>query len=141
MLNAIGILLCVCDLEKHNGVNLHGNVILGDNRLGLEVHNLLLDGYDTGNLIQEGYQEMGACAPFCMECTQSLNNINLGLGDNPDPADEENHDDENCNHKISERSEPGCQHRTKHKFLLQILLHLQCRPAMLPGHVGCCFTA
>ena len=55
MLDAIGVLLCIRDLEKDNGVDLHGNVILGDYRLGLEIYNLFLDGHDPCHLIQEGH--------------------------------------------------------------------------------------
>ena len=41
ILNAICIKLRICDLEKYNGIDLHGYVIFRDHRLRWKIHNLL----------------------------------------------------------------------------------------------------
>ena len=49
LLHAVGVQLGICNLEIHNGINLHGNVILGDNGLGRIVQNLLFQTYALGD--------------------------------------------------------------------------------------------
>ena len=41
-LHTVGIQLRIGHLVEHDGIDLHGNIILGDNRLGRKVHHLLL---------------------------------------------------------------------------------------------------
>ena len=79
VLNAVGIELCICYGEEYHRIYLHGNIILCDNGLGLEVHYLLLDGDTLCNPVDEGDHKVGACVKVCLECTEALNYIYLSL--------------------------------------------------------------
>ena len=41
------IQLRICDLEKYNRINLHGDIIFCDNRLRCEIHYLLFQNYSS----------------------------------------------------------------------------------------------
>ena len=74
----------VSDLEVDDGVDLHGDVILGNDGLGREIHHLLLQGYVLGYPLNEGNLEVEAHAPHGLECAQPLNDEGPGLLDHAD---------------------------------------------------------
>ncbi len=82
--NAIGIELGVGYLEIDHRVYLHGDVVLGDNGLGREVNDLLLQAHPFGNAVDKGYGYMQAGAPGGVEGSQALYNVGVGLGYNFD---------------------------------------------------------
>ena len=63
----------------HHRVNLHGDVILGDYRLGGIVQCLLLQIHPPGNPVDEGNLHVQAYAPHRLEGAQPLNDHGLGL--------------------------------------------------------------
>ena len=85
------------DLEIHDRIDLHGNVILGNNRLGWIVQHLLFHAHPTGDPIDKGNFEVNAHAPYAMERTQTFNDISLGLLNHDDVGNHNNqqHDDNN----------------------------------------------
>ena len=92
MLYAVCKLYRVCDLEEHDCVDLHGNVILGDNCLGLEVNHLFLNGDPFCHTVDKRYQEVDAGAPRFIECTQTLDNVDVCLGNDADTGNQYQHD-------------------------------------------------
>ena len=81
MLHAVGIQLGVGDLKKHHGVDLHGDVVLGDDRLGRKVHHLLLQGHHLGHPLDERKLEVDAHAPHSVERAQTLDDVGPALAD------------------------------------------------------------
>ena len=88
-LHAVGKQLRVGDLEEHHGVDLHGHVIAGDHRLGLKVHDLLLEGDFFGDARDKRRFEMEACLPCGIVHAQALYNIGISLGNDGDVRDED----------------------------------------------------
>ena len=94
VLNTVGKELGVGDLVVHNGVDLHGDVILGDNGLGRIVQHLLLQGNAAGDAVNEGDFEMQAHTPNGLERAQTLDDVSPGLLDHSDIlGDDDDHDD------------------------------------------------
>ena len=96
LLHAVGVQLGVGDLEIHDGVDLHGDVILGDNGLRRIVQNLLLQADPAGNAVNEGNLEVHTHAPHAVERAQTLNDVSPGLLDNRNVGNDDNerdHDD------------------------------------------------
>ena len=94
ILHAVGIQLGVGDLEIDHGVDLHGDVVLGDHRLGVEVCHLLLQADLLHHPLDERDLQMQAHAPHGVEGAQPLHHIGLGLLhhiDVPDDNDQHQH--------------------------------------------------
>ena len=68
----------MCIRDSH-GVDLHGDVILGDDGLGIEIRHLLLQAYLLHHTLNEGDLQMQAHAPHGVEGTQPLHHIGTGL--------------------------------------------------------------
>ena len=51
ILHPVGVELGVGNLKIHHRVNLHGDIVLGDDRLGREVDNLLLQADLLGDAV------------------------------------------------------------------------------------------
>ena len=83
-LDAVGEQLGVGDLEEHHSVDLHGDVIAGDHRLGLEVHHLLLEGYLFGHAVDKRHFHMHAGGPGGVVAAQPLHHEYIGLGNDAD---------------------------------------------------------
>ena len=81
MLNAVCVKLGIGYLEVDNGVDLHGDVILGDNGLRREVRNLLLEGDGLCNSFKEGDLDMDAGAPGGLIFAKALDYHDLALLD------------------------------------------------------------
>ena len=100
--HAVGVQLGVSDLEVDHGVDLHGDVILGDDGLGGEVHHLLLQGHVLDDALNEGDLEVETHTPHGLEGAQPLNDVGTGLlyhpdiygNDHQDQDDADNGDDE-----------------------------------------------
>ena len=84
VLHAVGVQLGVGDLEVDHGVDLHGDVVLGDDGLGREVHHLLLQGDIFGHPLNERDLEVQAHAPHALEGAQALDDEGAGLGNHSD---------------------------------------------------------
>ena len=96
LLHAVGVQLGVRDLEVDHRVDLHGDVVLGDDRLGREVRHLLLQGHLLGDPLDERQLHVEANAPHRVEGAQPLHHIGLGLLDDVDIADDQ---DQHQHHK------------------------------------------
>ena len=105
MLYAIGVELGVGDLKVDDRVDLHGHIILGNDRLRGKVHHLLLQGDHLGHLFQEGELEVDAHAPDGMERAQALHHIGLGLLDHLDVGGQ----DQNYQYDQHDRHQKGAQ--------------------------------
>ena len=104
VLHAVGVQLGVGDLEVHHGIDLHRNVILGDNRLGRIIVNLLFQAYLPGNSVNEGDLEMQTHTPNALERTQALNDVGTGLLNHHNIGDhqqKQNSCNYNCNCAVS----------------------------------------
>ena len=88
LLHAVGVELGVDDLEIDHGVDLHGDVVLGDHRLGVEVRHLLLQADLLHHPLDERDLQMQAHAPHGVEGAQPLHHIGLGLLHHIDVADD-----------------------------------------------------
>ena len=77
-------ILNVSNIEKYYGVNLHGDIILGDHWLGVEVYHLLLQGDFFGHPVHKGDGEVDAGLPSGLISAHPLHNEHGGLGDNFD---------------------------------------------------------
>ena len=89
LLNTVGVELGVGDLEVDDGVDLHGYVILGDNGLGREVRDLLLERDDLGDFLDKGDLEVQADVPRCLIRTEELDDVGLCLLHDTDAADKD----------------------------------------------------
>ena len=78
-LHAVSIQLGVRNLEIDDGVDLHGDVILGDHGLGREIRHLLLQRHLFSNPLNERHFEMQTHVPNRAECAKALHHIRLGL--------------------------------------------------------------
>lgn len=99
-LHPVGVELRVGDLEVENRVDLHGDVVLGDDGLGREVHHLLLEGNHLCHPLQERNLEVDAHAPDGVEGAQPLDDVGLGLlhhlqvcGQHQNEHDDQDNDD------------------------------------------------
>ena len=93
MLDAVGVQLRVGYLEVDDRVDLHGDIILGDNGLRREVGYLLLEGDGLCNSLKKRDLEVDAGAPGGLELTQALDYHDLTLlNDANVPHDDEKND-------------------------------------------------
>lgn len=95
-LNGI-ITLCIENKAEMPGlagmIDLHGNVIAGDDRLRGKVCHLLLQAHLFGDALDEGNLNVQACRPCVGVAAQPLNDIHLGLGHDDDIGDDHQQDD------------------------------------------------
>ena len=75
-------------------VYLHRDVVLGDDGLGREVRDLLLERDDLGDALDEGQLEVQTDVPGGLVGAQPLNYVGLGLLHHTDAAHENDDDHE-----------------------------------------------
>ena len=92
--HAIGIELAVRDLEEDNGVDLHFDVILGDDRLGRKVCYLLHQGHLFRDLVDKGPFQMKARIPRGVIRAQSFNDVSARLRNDVDAGNDGDNNDE-----------------------------------------------
>ena len=101
LLDTVGIQLRIGDLEEHDGIDLHGDVILGDNRLRIEVRDLLLERNLLGNALKHRDQDVKAGVPRRAVGAEALHNVGLGLRNDLDVGHEDHdhhkYEDTQCN--------------------------------------------
>ena len=120
ILHAVGIQLGVGDLKVDHGVDLHGDVILGDDWLGIEIRHLLLQAHLLHHTLNEGDLQMQAHAPHGVEGTQPLHHIGTGLLHHIDVADD---DGKHQNHQNGDPYDTGDgQIVGRHLFFLLFVL-------------------
>ncbi len=104
VLYAVGVELGVDDLEVDDGVDLHGDVVLGDDGLGGKIHHLLLQAHPLGHAVENGQLHVGAHAPGSVVGPQALHHEGAGLLDHMDVGHQQDQDndadgDENVLHR------------------------------------------
>ncbi len=97
VLDTVGIQLGVGDLEVDDGIDLHGDVILGDDGLGIEVGHLLLQADLLHHALDERQLEVQTHAPNAVEGAEALHHVGLGLLDHVDAADDDHQNDDHQN--------------------------------------------
>ena len=113
MLHAVSIQLGVGDLEVEHSVDLHSDVILGDDGLGREVHHLLLQGHGFSHPLDEGDLQVQAHPPDGTEGAQPLNDHSLGLLHHLDVRgkyaqdDDDDEQDDDGSHDAADVDGPG----------------------------------
>ena len=100
------------DLKINDGVDLHGHVVLGDDRLGIEVRHLLLQA-DLFHHALDERQLKCIPAPNAVERAQALDDIGLGLLDDLDAADD---DGQNENDQNDDGDGSRCRHSSSSLF-------------------------
>ena len=83
-LHAIGVQLGVGHLIKDDGVDLHGDVILGNNRLRRKVHDLLLERNLLGYAVNNRNFQVQTGLPGAVISAETLNDKHGGLRYNAD---------------------------------------------------------
>ena len=76
----VGIQLGVGDLEVDHGINLHGDVVFGDDGLGREIHHLLLQRDIFRHPLKDRHLEVQAHSPNSAESAQALDDKGTRLG-------------------------------------------------------------
>ena len=94
-LDPVGVELGIGHLIKDNRINLHGNIVLGDYRLGREVDYLFLHGHLFGNPVDERHLDMQPGLPGGIIAAEALDHIDTRLRDDLDVRD---HDDQHKQH-------------------------------------------
>ena len=94
LVDAVGVELGIHDLEEDHGVDLHGDVVTGDDRLGREVGDLLLQADLFGHPLHERDLDVQAGAPAVGVAAQPLDDVGHGLGHDDDVGDDDEKDDE-----------------------------------------------
>ena len=89
-LHAVGIQLGVGHLVKDDGIDLHGDIILGDNRLRRKVHHLLLQRDPLGDPVHQRHLEVQAGFPGGVIGPQPLDNELGSLRYHADVGDKQN---------------------------------------------------
>ena len=107
MLHAVGVELGVDDLEVDDRVNLHGHVVLGNDRLGREVHHLFLQAHLFGHPVQDRQLDMQAHAPCGIVRPQSFHHVRPRLLDHMDVC-----------HQQDQQNDADCNQNIWHNFLL-----------------------
>ncbi len=79
-LHAVGIELGVSHLVEDDGINLHGDIVFGNHRLGRKVHHLLLQGNFFGDAVDDRNLEVETCFPGGVVGAQALQHKDGGLG-------------------------------------------------------------
>ena len=120
ILHAVGVQLGIGDLEVDDRVDLHGDVVLGDDRLGVEVRHLLLEADLLHHPLDERQLEVQAHAPYAVEGAETLHHIGLGLLDDIDAADDD-HQNENDQNDDGDGAGNGIRHSS---FLLILFFFL-----------------
>ena len=82
--------------KRDDGVDLHGDVILGDDRLGSKVRHLLLQGDFFCHPLDEWDLQMQSYVPDGPERAQAFDDIGPGLLDDDDVGDD---DDQHQDHQ------------------------------------------
>ena len=90
--DAVDIQFRIEDLAEHDGVDLHGDVILGDDRLGREVQDLFLQRNFLGDAVEERDLDVDSGLPDGVEFTETFHDIGLRLGNDTDVGDDEPQD-------------------------------------------------
>ena len=93
LLHPIGVELGVHDLEVDHRVDLHGDVVLGDDGLGSEIDDLLLQAHPLGDTVQNGHLYMKPHAPSGVVAPQALHHKGTGLLDHMDVGHQQDNDD------------------------------------------------
>ena len=94
MLHAIGVQLGIDDLEVNDSVDLHGDVVLGDDGLGREIDYLLLQADPLGHAVNKGQLDMDAHAPGGLVRAQALHHEGAGLLDDLNVRHQQDEDDD-----------------------------------------------
>ena len=95
MLHTVGVELGIGDLEVDDRVNLHGDIIFGDHRLGGKVRHLLLQAHLFGNALDKRHFQMQAYIPNGAERAQPFHHVGAGLLNNDDIADNQDQEQRN----------------------------------------------
>ena len=88
MLHAVGVELGIRNLEIDDGVDLHSDIILGDDGLGRKIRHLLLEAHLLGHPLDKGHLQVQSHVPHCPEGSQAFHHVGLGLLDDDDVADD-----------------------------------------------------
>ena len=107
MLDAVGIELGVGDLKIDDRVDLHGDVILGDDGLGIEVGDLLLEADLLDHALNEGDLQVQADVPRRAVRAETLDDVGAGLLHDVDVAHNKN-EHEHDEHDDADVVEDGC---------------------------------
>ena len=125
-LNAVGVQLRIKNLTEYDRVDLHGDVIFGNNGLRREVKHLLLEADPAGNPLDKRGLQMQSRAPGHFIASQAFNDIGLCLRNDPHVCDDNrqyhNQKHNNSNHTF---------------YLLQILHKSHFLPAALQSFRDC----
>ena len=117
VLDAVGVELGVGDLKIDDRVDLHGDVILGDDGLGIEVGDLLLEADFLDHALNEGDLQVQADVPGRAVRAETLDDVGAGLLHDVDVAHNEN-EHEHDEHDDADVVENGCdRHITVPPFL------------------------
>ena len=104
-LHAVGIQLGIGHLVEHDGIDLHGDVILGDHRLRRKVHHLLLQRDALRHTVHQRHLQVQTGLPGGIVGTQSFNDELGRLRDHPDighqQKDHQHNQNNNQPHNIS----------------------------------------
>ena len=95
MFYAVCKLYRIGDLEEYDGVDLHGDIILGDYGLRFEVNDLFLDGNPFRHTVNERHQKMDAGTPCLVESAETLNDVDICLRYDADAGDKYQNDENN----------------------------------------------
>ena len=110
LVDAVGVELGVHYLEEDHRVDLHGDVIAGDDRLGREVRHLLFQADLFGHPLNKRDLDMQAGGPGLGVAAQPLHDIDHGLRHDDDVGDDhqQNHEDEGEDDKKQDHSSLLC---------------------------------
>ena len=79
--------------EVHDGVDLHGDVVLRDHGLGRRVEDLFLEGDFLRDSLEEGDLEVHPGFPGVLVFAEEFNDVCLALGNHPQVGGDEPHDE------------------------------------------------
>ena len=99
IIDAVSVELWIGDLVEGDGVDLHGDVIFGDDALWVEVSDLFLHVDGVGDFIEEWDEHMDANSPSGVVGAHSLNDVLIGLLDDLDVADDDDQENEENDRK------------------------------------------
>ena len=96
-LHTVGIQLGIGHLVEYDGIDLHGDIILGDNRLGCKVHHLLLQRDAFGHTVHQRHLKVQAGLPGGVVGTQALNDELGRLRNHADIGNQQDNDEHEQN--------------------------------------------
>ena len=96
-LHAVGIQLGIGHLVEYDGINLHGDIILGDHRLGCKVHHLLLQRDALRHTVHQRHLKVQASLPGGVVGTQALNDELGRLRNHADIGNQQDNDEHEQN--------------------------------------------